>query len=279
MSKVAKRLLVFFIGLPIVMAIVYVKFLNHLPLQLVISAASVLSANEFYNMLIKKSKLFPKPFILIGSALQPYCAYFFILFGLPMELTLWVYVLEAIILMVISILSKDFTDSVIKITNSLFIIFYCGFILTFISRMTILDNSRYWIALFLILVFMCDSFAWLFGILFGKNNRGYIPASPNKSIVGFIGGILGSIACGVLFKYFFNDVVLYSYWRVFILGFITSFAGIIGDLIESVIKRSLDSKDSGTLIPGRGGLLDSIDSIIIAAPVYYAGLYFLFGIS
>ena len=73
MSKVAKRLLVFFIGLPIVMAIVYVKFLNHLPLQLVISAASVLSANEFYNMLIKKSKLFPKPFILIGSALQPYC--------------------------------------------------------------------------------------------------------------------------------------------------------------------------------------------------------------
>ena len=82
-----------------------------------------------------------------------------------------------------------------------------------------------------------------------------------------------------MFKYFFNDVVLYSYWRVFILGFITSIAGIIGDLIESVIKRSLECKDSGTLIPGRGGLLDSIDSIIIAAPVYYAGLYFLFGIS
>ncbi|MCR4742659.1 MAG: phosphatidate cytidylyltransferase [Treponema sp.] len=279
MSKVAKRLLLFFIGLPIVMAIVYVKFLNHLPLQLVIAAASVLSANEFYNMLRKKSKLFPKPFILIGAALQPYCAYFFILFGLPMELTLWVFVLEAIILMVISILSKTFTDSVIKISNSLLIIFYCGFLVTFLSRMTILDNSRYWIALFLILVFMCDSFAWLFGVLFGKNNRGYIPASPNKSIVGFIGGILGAIACGVLFKFYFEDVVIYSYWRVIVLGFITSIAGIIGDLIESVIKRSLDSKDSGNLIPGRGGLLDSIDSIIIAAPVYYAGIYFLFGIA
>ena len=61
-----------------------------------------------------------------------------------------------------------------------------------------------------------------------------------------------------------------------ILGAITAVAAIIGDLIESVFKRSCDIKDSGNLIPGRGGVLDSIDSVIIAAPIFYIGYNFLF---
>ena len=123
---------------------------------------------------------------------------------------------------------------------------------------------------------MCDSGAWFFGILFGKSTRGFVAASPNKSLVGFIGGISGSIASGCLFKFIFPEVFTISYPRLIILGLITSIAAIVGDLIESVFKRSCNVKDSGNLIPGRGGILDSIDSVLIAAPIFYIGYNFLF---
>lgn len=279
MKKFTGRMIIFFVGLPVVMGIIYFTFLNHFPLQLVLGAVSVLAANEFYNMMSKKAPVMKKPYVLIGSGLLPYFSYIFILLGLSIELTMWVFVVEAIILMLISIFSKTFEDSVPKIANSLLIIFYSGFLLTFISRMTIIPNSRYWIALFLIFVFMCDSCAWFFGILFGKSTKGFILASPNKSLVGFSGGIIGSICFGILFTFIFQNYISLPIWKVIILGFVTSIAGIIGDLIESVIKRCFDCKDSGNIIPGRGGFLDSIDSVIVAAPIFYITYYFLFGIT
>ena len=63
-----------------------------------------------------------------------------------------------------------------------------------------------------------------------------------------------------------------------ILALITTLAAIVGDLIESVFKRSLNIKDSGNIIPGRGGILDSTDSILIAAPIFYIGIYFIYNI-
>ena len=123
---------------------------------------------------------------------------------------------------------------------------------------------------------MCDSAAWFFGILFGNKTRGYFKASPNKSLTGFVGGIAGSIASGLLFTYIFKDIFCVEIYKIVITGFFTALAAIIGDLIESVFKRNLQVKDSGTIIPGRGGILDSIDSIIIAAPVFYIFAYFLF---
>ena len=91
-----------------------------------------------------------------------------------------------------------------------------------------------------------------------------------------MGGLVCSTALGILFKFLFPDILTLSYRNLIILGFITSLAAIIGDLIESVFKRSCEVKDSGSLIPGRGGILDSIDSIVIAAPVFYIGYNFLF---
>ncbi|MDR0387105.1 MAG: phosphatidate cytidylyltransferase, partial [Treponema sp.] len=116
--------------------------------------------------------------------------------------------------------------------------------------------------------------------LFGGNNRGIIPASPNKSVAGFIGGFTGSILIGLGAAWFFpaafSSTVMPSLWAGVILGFVSAAAASLGDLAESVMKRSSSIKDSGGLIPGRGGVLDSIDSIAMAAPVYY-GLYrFLF---
>ena len=278
MSKVVKRLLTFFIGVPIVLAIVFCDYLNHLPLQVVLGIFAVLGANEFYNMMQEKGiKLFTREILLIATALLPMACYTFILYGLSLDITPWLFIAIVIILMGFECFSaKTFENSLQKIAYSCLTIFYTGFLLTFISRMTLLPDSRYVISLFLIFVFMCDSFAWFFGILFGKTTRGYVAASPNKSLVGFIRGIAGSIGCGFVFKYFFPDIMVISNLHLAILGLVTSLAAIIGDLIESVFKRSCGVKDSGKLIPGRGGVLDSIDSIVIAAPIFYIGYNFLF---
>ena len=278
MSKVVKRLLTFFIGVPLVLAIVFCDYLNHLPLQIVLGIFAVLGANEFYNMMQEKGiKLFTREILLIATALLPMACYTFILYGLSLDITPWLFIAIVIILMGFECFSaKTFENSLQKIAYSCLTIFYTGFLLTFISRMTLLPDSRYVISLFLIFVFMCDSFAWFFGILFGKTTRGYVAASPNKSLVGFIGGIAGSIGCGFVFKYFFPDIMVISNLHLAILGLVTSLAAIIGDLIESVFKRSCGVKDSGKLIPGRGGVLDSIDSIVIAAPIFYIGYNFLF---
>jgi len=277
MNKVAKRLLTFFIGVPIIIGIVYCDYLNHLFLQLLLGVFSVLAANEFYDMLSRKNKLFTKEIILISTALLPFACYTFILANLSLDITPWLFITISIILMGFECFtSKSFENSVSKIAYSILTLFYCGFLITFISRMTILPNSKYIITLFLIFVFMCDSAAWFFGILFGKSSRGCVAASPNKSIVGFIGGIAGSIASGILFKFLLPEIFTISYQNLALLGLITSISAIIGDLIESVFKRSCDVKDSGNLIPGRGGVLDSIDSIIISAPVFYIGYNFLF---
>lgn len=277
MNKVAKRLLTFFIGVPLVIAIVYFDYLNHLVLQLVVGVFAVLGANEFYDMASKKNKLFTKEIVLIATALLPFTCYTFILADLSLDITPWIFITISILLMGYECFSaKTFEFSLSKISYTLLTVFYCGFLITFISRMTILPNSKYIISLFLIFVFMCDSFAWFFGILFGKSTRGFVAASPNKSLVGFIGGIVGSIACGLLLKLMLPSVFTISYKNLIILGLITSIAAIVGDLIESVFKRSCDVKDSGNLIPGRGGVLDSIDSILIAAPIFYIGYNFLF---
>ena len=277
MNKVVKRLLTFFIGVPLVLVVVFCDYLNHLPLQIILGVFSVLGANEFYDMASKKGALFTKELVLIATALIPFSCYTFILSGLPLDIAPWLYIIISILLMGFeSFTAKTFNNSLSKIAYSLLTVFYCGFLITFISRMTILPDSKFVISLFLIFVFMCDSSAWFFGILFGKTTRGFVAASPNKSLVGFLGGIAGSILSGIIFKMIFPDIFTISLIRLSILGFITALAAIIGDLIESVFKRSCEVKDSGNLIPGRGGILDSIDSILIAAPVFYIGYYFLF---
>lgn len=136
--------------------------------------------------------------------------------------------------------------------------------------------SREILITFLLMVFMCDSLAWFFGVLFGKGNRGIVKASPNKSIAGFAGGIAGSILSGIVCKIIWQDVFHGSFIKMIILGAIIALASIAGDLAESVIKRSANCKDSGNIVPGRGGILDSIDSIAFSAPVYYVTVSYMF---
>jgi len=276
MNKIIQRLLIFFIGLPLVIGIVAISAYHHLLLHVIIILCSLLSSKELYNLFAKKYKQFPYPFVqflsFVPSSVACLCAYF----NQPFH-----YLEFSLLFCLLLILSaevftaKTFAYSMEHILTSTFTVLYAGYLVTYVSRLTVYRNSTILIATYLFMICLCDSLAWLFGMLFGKNNRGIIKASPNKSLAGFAGGYIGSISAALVAKYLWPEVFFGSVIKSIIMGLLIASTGIIGDLSESVIKRCVNTKDSGNIIPGRGGLLDSIDSIIFASPIFYV-LIFLF---
>jgi phosphatidate cytidylyltransferase len=121
----------------------------------------------------------------------------------------------------------------------------------------------------LLLIWANDTGAYLFGVKFGKN-RLFERHSPKKSWEGFIGGMLfGMISAWILSRYF-TQIELIDW---LLISATTSVLGTYGDLTESMLKRSLNTKDSGGLLPGHGGLLDRFDSLFFVAPAVYLLLY------
>ena len=119
-----------------------------------------------------------------------------------------------------------------------------------------------------VFIWVNDTAAYFFGSLLGKRKL-MEHISPKKSVEGFIAGILFTIIASLVFARIYED-----YTVVFWIGFATVIAlfGTLGDLFESLIKRTSSVKDSGNLIPGHGGILDRIDSLLVAIPAIY--LYF-----
>ncbi|MBP3710635.1 MAG: phosphatidate cytidylyltransferase [Treponema sp.] len=285
MNKIVQRLLIFFIGIPSVLGVVFLPYYHELPLHVVICLCSILASLELYALFSKNSRLVPKLLIVTLNAIIPISAYMLILYNathanapFPFDYITWVFLADAAIILGYNVLAaKTFEHANTSAALSLLIIFFTGYLITFISRMTIYRNAPYYIATFLFLVFMCDSAAWLFGMLFGKNNRGVTAASPNKSIAGFAGGYAGCVAAAITAHMLLPKVFVGYLWKPVVLGILVATSSIIGDLVESVFKRSAGVKDSGTIILGRGGVLDSIDSILFSAPVFYITLHLLYG--
>jgi len=136
-----------------------------------------------------------------------------------------------------------------------------------------LPFGRKWIFLVLLIVMAADTGAYFIGSLIGRTKL-YPAISPNKSWEGSLGGIAGSLLGAILAKiWFFNELASVD---VVLVGVLLSVVGQLGDLFESLLKRSFGVKDSGTLIPGHGGLLDRLDSLLFAFPMAYFYAVLLF---
>ncbi len=275
-SKVISRLGIFFIGVPLVIALVMLNQYNHLAIHVVVTAVSVIAATEFYSILAHNFKLQNKNLVLILAGFINFSMLLRAIFNFDVTYVDFCFIVAVLICLSTEVFSKTFEDSNSHIITSIAILTYTGFLLTFLTRLTFLKNSRQVLIMFLTMVFFCDSAAWLFGNLFGKNNKGFIKASPNKSIAGFCGGILGSVLSGYLSWSLWKNIFDGSLVKLILLGVLISITSILGDLVESVLKRSSDCKDSGSIIPGRGGILDSIDSIVFSAPVFYFAITHLY---
>lgn len=124
---------------------------------------------------------------------------------------------------------------------------------------------------FFIIIWAGDIGAFVFGVSFGKNGKKLFPSiSPNKSWIGFWGGMFSSVLVGAILKYF--GIFEYPLIHCLALPVVMEIAGVYGDLFESQWKRCYGLKDSGNMIPGHGGMLDRFDSALFAIP---AGVLYL----
>ena len=121
---------------------------------------------------------------------------------------------------------------------------------------------------FLILLWASDTGAYLFGIKLGKHKL-FERHSPKKTWEGFIGGMITSLLAAIVISRYFNELPI-IHWLVIAVIVVT--AGTLGDLSESMLKRSVSAKDSGSLLPGHGGLLDRFDGLLLAAPLVFVYL-------
>jgi phosphatidate cytidylyltransferase len=158
-----------------------------------------------------------------------------------------------------------------------FALFYPGVLGAFL---TLIASEPRWamesLLSFTFITFGNDSLAWLIGMTLARK-RGVVAVSPNKSVAGFVGGMIGSLICAFGSQAIFPYAMRAAGWEILALGLAVGAAAIFGDLFESALKRSAGAKDSGQAVPGRGGILDSIDSLLLSAPVFY-GLSLLLGL-
>lgn len=152
-------------------------------------------------------------------------------------------------------------------------IFYIGWMLGHFIPLRELEQGRDWVILALFTVFAADSGAYLIGRAWGRHL--VVPKiSPGKTWEGTFAGLVAAIAAAVALNAILGLPI--SYWQVSLLGFLIAAVAFVGDLVESMLKRKAGVKDAGRLIPGHGGILDRLDSVVFTVVlVYYYVVWFI----
>ena len=159
-------------------------------------------------------------------------------------------------------------DGAIVLTGML----YIGLTLSYLVGVRLLPEGE-WLLFFLLLVtWAADSAAYYVGTLYGR--RSLAPRiSPKKTVEGLVGGLIGATIVAYAARWSFLPE--FSNLDALVLAVFLTLAGLWGDLVESAIKRSVGVKDSGGLLPGHGGMLDRLDSLLFTAPAFYYYMTFI----
>ncbi len=274
MTELVKRILLVVISIPaLILVIFYLPFMHFFFFSLIVIIFSYLGTVEFLSLAIKNNKKTHWNYIfgLLGITF-PLLPYLKAVMAFSRNLSEAIFVLVAGIILLMELINYErgkATDSITRLTIGMTAILYPGLFLSYLLKLILLPHTTGLICYFLLVIFINDTAAYVFGILFGRKSWKPFLSSPKKSITGYISGSLTAIIAGVLFRYFFPDIIPAPLLTVGILSFLLSVTANIGDLIESVLKRSARVKDSGTLMLGRGGILDTIDSMLLSAPLFY----------
>ena len=243
----------------VVVIIGVLLFGRELGWALLVAAITVLSLREFYA-LTRETRLLPNEILgLAAAAAMPLAAIFFGKLGLLTAVTAFVL---AALAWYVAFRQVPLADTAVTVLG----VMYVAFGLTHLVLVRALDAGALLVLTILLSVWAADVFAYFVGSLLGRHKLA--PSiSPGKSWEGFAGGILGSVLVWVAASQV-SDTGLGPAWHVAI-GIAVAVAGLLGDLLESRIKREVGVKDSGTMLPGHGGFLDRFDSLIIVAVVAY----------
>ncbi|MYW19167.1 phosphatidate cytidylyltransferase [Streptomyces sp. SID486] len=152
------------------------------------------------------------------------------------------------------------------VTAGVFAAFYVPFLATFVALMLTADDGPWRVLTFLLLTVVSDTGAYAVGWRFGRHKLAP-RISPGKTREGLLGAVLFAMVAGALCMHFLIDDGIW--WQGLLLGLAVAASATLGDLGESMIKRDLGIKDMGTLLPGHGGIMDRLDSLLPTAPVVW----------
>ncbi|OEU91384.1 phosphatidate cytidylyltransferase [Streptomyces oceani] len=152
------------------------------------------------------------------------------------------------------------------VTAGVFAVFYVPFLATFVALMLAAEDGAWRVLTFLLLTVVSDTGAYAVGWRFGTHKLAP-RISPGKTREGLAGAVAFAMAAGALCTHLLIDDG--RWWHGLVLGFVVALSATLGDLGESMIKRDLDIKDMGTLLPGHGGIMDRLDSLLPTAPVVW----------
>jgi phosphatidate cytidylyltransferase len=223
----------------------------------------LVSLIEFYN-LFRVKKIFPQRFFGIALAFIITASFYFE--EISLALALFVCLLLAAVYYVISIRTLE---KLASFPQSLALTFFGALYLSFtLNHFYLLKVERGPNPMFFLLavIFLGDTGAYLFGKLLGR--RKLVPiASPRKTWAGAIGGIILGILGGLIIRFtILRDIAL---WMAILTGAVIHIVAQFSDPLESLFKRAVGVKDSSNILPGHGGVLDRMDSLILATPFFY----------
>ncbi len=190
----------------------------------------------------------------------------------------WLVVPPVLFCILVMVVIRNAPTGVLQITmKPIYKLLIGGFVLfsvwMFLSRLKAFYGAEMMMYL-LLLIWTADVFAYFIGKKFGKTKLSP-DISPGKTIEGMYGALFGGALCGVILSliYGFNFLVASDF---VLLSVLTVLISIYGDLFFSVVKRQRGVKDSGKILPGHGGILDRIDSLVAATPFFYAGILLIY---
>ncbi len=259
-----KRLTSGLLGFPLVLIIFLLG--NKIVVDVALTVIALLSIDEYFNAV----KRVAKPVKWLGYVTCFSIAFIHIIPGEYLNMVVTLSVPTILIILFTQVIITDMKTTFKDIAYTFVGIFYVVFFIMFIAFINGMPNGKIliWYALFA--AWGTDISAYVIGRHFGKHK--FSKVSPKKSVEGCIGGTIGAILLMLAYTYFANTYwgMNYSYLFIGGMGVILSLVGQIGDFAASSIKRFVDIKDYSNLIPGHGGMLDRIDSLIFLAPFAYA---------
>jgi len=227
---------------------------------------NILALREFYRIVEHTGH---KPLQVVGiiSGTVLYILGF-IICSFQKSIELFAGIIPFFLLIFITELYRKNSNPVVNISYTITGIIYVSVPLVFFNYFAFLSHQYYSYKLilgFFILLWTNDTTAYLTGISLGKHKL-FKKISPKKSWEGFIGGTLFTLLVAFFLSKF---LIILENTDWLIIGVIISVAGVYGDLVESLMKRSIGLKDSGKILPGHGGMLDRIDSVLLSSPLVF----------
>lgn len=264
-----KRITSGLLGFPLVLIVLIIG--NMYVVDAALAIIAILAMDEYFNAISKIAK----PVRWVGYLS---CVSIALIHIIPENYLVTASILVIPILLLIlfiQVIVTEMKTSFKDIAYTLFGILYVVMLIMFFAKINGMENGNIliWYAIFA--AWGTDIFAYFIGKYFGKHKFSKI--SPNKSIEGCIAGTIGGIIIMLVYTYIANNFwgMEYSYLTIAVIGLLLSVIGQIGDFAASSIKRYVDIKDYSNLIPGHGGMLDRIDSLIFLSPFAYVLFMFI----